>query len=89
MIRVKVNYSYFTLYKASSLNTRIIDQKELAFSSFFSGAYLYIRRSHGSRFSAIVKSDSISFYENGWMNIDRFFDTPITSSDIQIMLKRK
>ena len=73
MIRVKVDYSYFTLYKASSLNTRKIDQKELAFSSFFGGAYLYIRRSHGSRLSAIVKSDSICFYENGWMNIDRFF----------------
>ena len=33
----------------------------------------FIRRSHGSRLFSIVRSDSICFYWNGWMKIDRFF----------------
>ena len=41
VIKVKVNYNYFTLYKASSLNLKIIDKNGLAFTSFFLAAYLY------------------------------------------------
>ena len=41
MIPVIVNYKYFTLYKASSLNLAIICSKGVAFSSFFGAAYLY------------------------------------------------
>ena len=69
---VKVNYNYFTLYKASSLNLKIIWSKRVSFFVFLR-CRIFIRRSHGSRLSAIVRSDSICFYWNGWMKIDRSF----------------
>ena len=39
VILVKVNYNYFTLYKASSLNLKKLILR-LAFLSFFGAAYL-------------------------------------------------
>ena len=72
MIPVKVNYNYFTLYKASSLNLKIIWSKRVSFFVFLR-CRIFIRRSHGSRLFAIVRSDSICFYYNGWMQIDRSF----------------
>ena len=41
MIPVKVNYNHFTVYKAWSLNLKIIWKKRSAFSSFFGAANLY------------------------------------------------
>ena len=69
---VKVNYNYFTLYKASSLNLKIIWSKRVSFFVFFR-SHKFIRRSHGSRLSVIVRSDAICFYWNEWMKIDRRF----------------
>ena len=70
MIPVKVNYNYFTLYKASSLNLKIIWSKRVSFFVFLR-CRKFIRRSHGSRLSVIVRSDAICFYWNEWMKIDR------------------
>ena len=64
VIPVNVNYSYFTLYKASSLNLTIIWSKRGSFYAFLL-CRIFIRRSHGSSLSAIVRSDSICFYWNG------------------------
>ena len=72
VIPVKVNYNYFTLYKASSLNLKIIWSKRVSFFVFLR-CCIFIRRRHGSRLSAIVRSDSICFYWNGWMKIDHSF----------------
>ena len=72
VIPVKVNYNYFTLYKASSLNLKIIWSKRVRFFDFLR-CCIFIRRIHGSRLSAIVRSDAICFYWNGWMKIDRSF----------------
>ena len=72
VIPLKVNYNYFTLYKASSLNVKIIWSKRVSFFVFLR-FHIFTRRSHGSRLSAIVRSDSICFYWNGWMEIDRSF----------------
>ena len=66
MIPVKVNYNYFTLYKASSLNHKITWSKRVGFQVFLR-CRIFLRRIHGSRLSAIVRSDSICFYWNGWM----------------------
>ena len=57
---VKVIYNYFTLYKASSLNLKIIWSKRVRFFVFLR-CRIFIRRSHVSRLSAIVRSDSICF----------------------------
>ena len=72
VIPVKVNYNYFTLYKASSLNLKIIWSKRVSFFVFLRCG-IFIRRSHGSMLFAMVISDSICFYWNGWMKIDRSF----------------
>jgi len=69
---VKVNYNYFTLYKASSLNLKIIWSKRVSFLVFLR-CRIFMQRSHSSRLSAIVRSDSICFYWNGWMKIDHSF----------------
>ena len=61
VIPVKVNYNYFTLYKALSLNLKIIGSKRVSFFVFLR-CRVFIRRSHGSRLSAMMRSDSISFY---------------------------
>ena len=66
MIPVKVNFKYFTLYKASSLNLKIIWSKRVSFFVFPRCRKL-IRRSHGSRLFVIVRSDAICFYWNEWM----------------------
>ena len=68
---VIVKYNYFILYKASSLTLKIIWPKRVSFFVFLR-CRIFILRSHGSRLSAIVRSDSICFYWNGWMKIDRF-----------------
>ena len=69
---VKVNCNYFTLYKALRLKLKIIWSKRV---NLFVCLWcrIFIRRSHGSRLSATVKSDSICFYWNGWMKIDRSY----------------
>ena len=72
VIPVKANYNYFTLYKASSLNLEISWSKRVSFY-FFLQYRKFLRRSHRSRFSAIVRSDAICFYWNEWMKIDRSF----------------
>ena len=79
MIPLKVNYSYFTLYKASSLNLKTLWSKIVSFFVFLR-CRIFIRRSHGSRLSAIVRSVSICFCCNGWMEIDRSFykSCPVT-----------
>ena len=60
MIPVKVNYNYFTLYKASSLNLKIIWSRRVSYSFFvFLRCRKFIRRSHSSRLSVIVTSDAI------------------------------
>ena len=69
---VIVNYNYFTLYKASSLTLKIIWPKRVSFFVFLR-CRIFILRSHRSRLSSIVRSDSICFYWNGWMKIDRSF----------------
>ena len=69
---IKVNFNYFTLYKASSLNLKIIWSKRVSFFVFLR-SHTFIRRSHGSRLSVIVRSDAIYFYWNEWMKIDRSF----------------
>ena len=69
---IKVNFNYFTLYKASSLNLKIIWSKRVSFFVFLR-SHTFIRRSHGSRLSVIVRSDTIYFYWNEWMKIDRSF----------------
>ena len=79
---VKVNYNYFTLYKASSLNLKIIWSKRVSFLVFLR-CRIFIQRIHSSRLSAIVRSDSICFYWNGWMKIDHSFWYTNMSSDIQ------
>ena len=56
-----VNYSYFTVYKASSLNLKIILSKRVSVFVFLR-CRIFIRRSHSSRLSVIVRSDSICFY---------------------------
>ena len=63
---------YFALYETSSLNLKIILSKRVSFFVFLRCCIL-IRPSHGSRLSAIVRSDFICFYWNGWMKIDRSF----------------
>ena len=70
LIPVKVNYNYSSLYKASSLNLKIW-WKMVSFFVFLR-CCIFIRRSQGSRLSAIVRSDSSCFYWNGWMKIDHF-----------------
>ena len=72
VIPVKVNYNYFTLHKASSLNLKIIWSKRVSFFVFLR-SHTFIRRSHGSRLSVIVRSDAICFYWNERMKIDRSF----------------
>ena len=72
VIPVKVNYNYFTLYKASSLNLKMLWSKSVSFFVFLR-CRIFIRRSHGSRLSAIVRSDPICCYWYGWMKIDRSF----------------
>ena len=72
VIPVKVNYNYFTLYKASSLNLKIIWSKRVSFFVFLR-CCKFIRRSHGSMLSVVVGSDAICFYWNEWMKIDRSF----------------
>ena len=78
MISVNVNDNYFTLYKASGL----------AFSSFFSAAYLYDEvkvRGCPLQWEVIP----LAFIEmDGWKLI-ALLDIQIMSSDIQIMSKRK
>ena len=61
---VKVNCNYFTLYKALHLKLKIIWSKRVNLFVCLCCRIL-IRRSHGSRLSATVKSDSICFYWNG------------------------
>ena len=72
VIPIKVNYNYFTLYKASSLNRKIFWSKKVSFFVFVR-CRIFIRQSHGSRLSAIVKSDCICFYWNRWMKVGRSF----------------
>ena len=72
VIPVKMNYKYFTLYKAWSLNLKIIWSKRVSFFVFLRCSKL-IRRSHGSRSSVIGRSDAICFYWNEWMKIDCSF----------------
>ena len=74
MIPVKVNYNYFTLYKASSLNLKIIWSKRVSFF-VFRRCRKFIRRSHGSRLSVIVRSDAICFYWNEWIKNFYYIDT--------------
>ena len=82
MILAKVNYNYFTLSKASCLNLKIIWLKSVSFFVFLR-CRIFIRRTHGSRLSAIVRSDSICCNEmDGWKLIT-LFDIQILSSDIQ------
>ena len=83
VIPVKVNYNCFTLYKASSLNLKIIWSKRVSFFVFL-WRRIFIRGSHGSRLSAIMRSDSICLYWNGWMKIDRSFSytkCPVTMTN--------
>ena len=63
----KSEYNYHTLYKASSLNLKIISSKGLAFSSFFGAAYLYDQVTFRGCLSAVVRSDSICFLIE-WMD---------------------
>ena len=72
VIPVKVNYKYFTPYKVSSLNLKIIWSKRVSFFVFLR-CCKFIRRSHGSMLSVVVGSDAICFYWNEWMKIDRSF----------------
>ena len=72
VIPIKVNYNYFTLYKASSLNRKIFWSKKVSFFVFVR-CRIFIRQSHGSRLSAIVKSDCICFYWHRWMKVSRSF----------------
>ena len=72
VIPVKVNYNYFILYKASSLNLKIIWSKRVSFF-VFPRCRTLIRRSHGSRLFIIVRSGAICFYWNEWMKIDCSF----------------
>ena len=53
-----------------SLNLKIIWSKRVSFFVFLR-CRKFIRRSHGSRLSVIVRSDAICFYWNEWMKIDR------------------
>ena len=48
-----------------SLNLKIIWSKRVSFFVFLR-CRVFIRQSHGSRLSAMMRSDSISFYSNGW-----------------------
>ena len=72
VIPIKVHYNYFTIYKASSLNRKIFWSKKVSFFVFVR-CRICIRQSHGSRLSAIVKSDCICFYWNRWMKVGRSF----------------
>ena len=58
--------------KASSLTLKIIWSKRVSFFIFLRCRIL-MRRSHGSRLSAIVRSDSICCYWTEWMKVDPFF----------------
>ena len=86
---VKVNYNSFTLYKALSLNLKIIGSKRGSFFFVFLRCRVFIRRSHGSRLSAMMRSDSISFIEMDERKLIVLFDIQIMSSNIQIMSKIK
>ena len=72
VIPIKVHYNYFTIYKASSLNRKIFWSKKVSFFVFVR-CRICIRQSHGSRLSAIVKSDCICFDWNRWMKVGRSF----------------
>ena len=63
----KSEYNYHKLYKASSLNLKIISSKGLAFSSFFGAACLYDQVTFRGCLSAVVRSDSICFLIE-WMD---------------------
>ena len=81
VIPAKVNYNYFTLYKASNLNLKIIWSKRVSFFVFL-WCRIFMRRSHGSRLSAIVRSDSICFYwkwmDQNWSLILIYKSCPVT-----------
>ena len=47
------------------------EKKNKGLAFIFLRCRIFIRRTNGSRLSAIVTSDSICFYWNGWMEIDR------------------
>ena len=83
--RAFINYNYFTVYKSSSLNLKIVWSKRVSFFAFLR-CRKFIRRSHGSSLFVYWEVMPFAFIKmSGWKLIALFY-IQIMSSDIQNQL---